>query len=187
MVIDLFAAALIFLLIGSSIMSAWSNKEREAEARLVEEDMQMMAERAMETLTKTQGLPNTWETLKSQGNPEWEAGEIDQISIIGLAKRDRVLSLSKIDSFIELVGLIPYLEENAVYEISKEKLLVGNNDYYFRLMHASNGVEPLGIEVGKALPTGKAAERVEHVRITKPVTYGGVAAIAELTLFREIW
>ncbi len=89
MMVDLMAAVLIFLLLGGGITWIWTNKTIEAEKRLLEQEMRIMAEKSLDTLIKSSGSPSNWE----------KAGQLD-VNSIGLSKRDRVLNEEKTSQFI---------------------------------------------------------------------------------------
>ena len=110
----------------------------------------------------------------------------NNIQMLGLAKRDRVLDAAKVEKFAEI--------SESDYEILRTKLLIGGNEYYFRLLKPENGrmVEMNETLAGKKL-SGNVA--VVEIRIRRPViyTYHGKEdeegkksqheAIAELTLY----
>lgn len=91
MAIDTMSAILIFLLVSGSLTWVWTTKAIEAENLLYESEIEIMAERAIDTLIRSTGLPKNWEKL-----------EIDAIEVIGLAKRDRILEEEKINKFFQL-------------------------------------------------------------------------------------
>jgi len=183
--IDLMAGVLIFIIIGSSIMFVWGDKSFEVEENLFENERIAMAERTLNTIVISKGLPTDWE--KYIGTEEEIA---NNIKMLGLARRDRVLDKKKVEKFAELSNF----EDN--YAILKTKLLIGGNEYYFRILDPKReNVDEQIISAGES-PTGNVVE----IRIERAVIYSyhrdGVdegdtnsqhEAIAELILYSSYW
>lgn len=89
--IDSMSAILVFLLVTGSLTWLWTSKALEAENLLYEDEMEIMAERALDTLVRSPGLPENWESLK-----------VDEVKMVGLAKRDRVLEEEKINKLMQM-------------------------------------------------------------------------------------
>ena len=89
--IDTMSAILVFLLVTGSLTWLWTSKALEAENLLYEDEIEILAERALDTLVRSPGLPENWENL-----------EVDKINVIGLAKRDRVLEEEKINKLMQM-------------------------------------------------------------------------------------
>ncbi len=93
-IVDLFAAVLLFILITGTISLAWSSKSVEAENRLIGNEATKMGEKALEILLTGSGKPENWE--RSVETPE----------TIGLAKRALVLDSRKVNQFVWRSGLL---------------------------------------------------------------------------------
>jgi hypothetical protein len=93
-VIDLFAAVLLFLLIAGTLSFAWSSKSVEAENRLLDNEASKMAEKAVDILLTGSGKPENWER------------ESEAPQVIGLAKRALVLGSEKVNQFVWRSGLL---------------------------------------------------------------------------------
>ena len=87
--IDLFLGVAVFLLLLTAVLAIWSNTETTASKGLTENEMQQMAERALDRLIRTGGDPANWEEIGQAG-----------VNAIGLAKADRVLDETKLRQFI---------------------------------------------------------------------------------------
>ena len=176
--IDLMAAVLIFLIIGGSIMLVWGDKAFEAEERLFENERIAMTERTLDTMIKSNGLPTNWE--ESGGTPAQIA---DSIQMLGLAKRNRVLDVEKVEKFAEI--------STNNYAIVRTKLLIGGNDYYFRILDPDDMSAAIDDTTAGTAP----GDDVIKIRISRPVVYTYTRptgtkqynAIAELTLYSENW
>lgn len=181
-VIDLLAACLVFLLVATSINIAWTNRTAETERQLLEKDMRTKAEKALDTMIRSGGM-----TTSGQSNwEELEIGAIDQITSIGLAKRDLALDLAKVEKF-------DLLDDSAGagtnYEKLKTKLSVSPNDFRFRIIDPN---QPEGSLIDELVVVGKSVEGKEQATIRRAVIFsyarGGEAeamheAMAELTLY----
>ena len=70
----------------------------------------------------------------------------------------------------------------------RQRIFVGSNDYYFRLIEPGTGLTVENFE-GQQLESGldpeEAGKETEQVAIRRPVTHNGGAAIAELIVYRE--
>jgi len=176
MVIDLMAAFLIFVTIAGSIMWVWDGKAADAENRLFENERFVMAQRTLDTLIRSQGMPENWETVDAQS-----------IKVVGIAKRDLVIDKVKANKFKDLSTLD--------YDTLRTKLLIGGNEYYFRIAGQTTTVNDQMTTVFKA---GKEPEDdVEAMTVRRPVIYtyrregedllpleeNPHEAIAELTLY----
>lgn len=178
MAVDLMAAFLIFVTIAGSIMLVWGDKATDAENRLFDNDRFMMAQRTLDTLIRSRGLPENWETLADPNG----------IQAVGIAKRDMVIDSVKAEKFKALSG-----NEND-YAVLRTKLLIGGNEYYFRILDPEkSGTGATVFEAGKK-PAGNI--EVEAIAVKRPVVFtyhreGKDAtgeesqheAIAELTLY----
>jgi len=179
MVIDLAFAVLIFLLIAGSISWIWSNKAAESEKLLYENEIKTMSKRALDLLTVSRGQPSDWEKFT-----------IDNVVTIGLARRSMVLDETKINQFMTWSGS----QEEKV----KQKLLIGANKYYFRLIDPST-METVKNSSDTAIEAGtKPGEDKLQSTVRKAVvfTYNRPSedspgerrpheAIAELTLYAD--
>ncbi len=181
MAIDLIAAVLIFIVIGGSIMFVWENKKFEVEESLFENEIIAMAERTLDTMIKSKGLPTNWEN-----------GNALNIQMLGLAKRNMILDTKKVEKFAELSN------SQEDYAILRTKLLIGGNNYYFRVFEPEKEKYASG---GTIISAGEKPEgNVVEVRIRRPINYTyhkeGIdevgeknqhGAIAEIILYSEYW
>jgi len=184
MAIDMFFAVLIFVLASSSIMWAWTNKAVESETLLLEGEMGEMAENALDRLVRTQGTPYDWET-----------SPITDLQEPGLAKRDMVLEEEKVNALLVFASDITSIEYRQIRQI----LLIGANDFYFRLVDPTAplgnntirnseetlievGVRPIDIPHNAVLSTARRTVVFTYQRAgdLEPRQH---EAIAELTLY----
>jgi len=112
--VDLLSAVLIFLLVVGSISWVWSNKAAESEKQLYEDEMQTMAENALDMLVGSSGSPSNWETRP-----------LIDTNTIGLVRSSGVVSEEKLTTFVylgnedprgivELVGFWKFDEESGI-------------------------------------------------------------------------
>jgi len=179
MAVDLMAAVLIFLAIAGSIMWMWGDKATDAENRLFESERFAMAEKTLDTLIRSRGLPENWET-----------GDAQSIQAVGIAKRGLVIDKGKAEKFRDLSN-----DSENGYPLLRTKLLIGGNDYYFRILDPEqNGALATVLEAGK-----KQEGETDETLVRRPVVFtyhregedeegeeNPHEAIAELTLY-SIW
>lgn len=173
MVIDLSFAVLIFLLVSWSLTGLWTGKASSLELQVYEDESILFAERALDTLVSSKGQPSDWETRP-----------YSELKVIGLAETDRVLDEEKLRKFAEF---------DANESNLNQKLLIGANSYYFRLIDPVNGNAVKNsygeyIRIGQN-PSGQWLQST----VKRPVTFfyqreGETiaeehGAIAELTLY----
>jgi hypothetical protein len=181
MVIDLTFAVLIFLLVAGSVSWIWSNKVAEAEKRIYEDEIKTMSKRALDVLVVSRGQPSDWEKFT-----------IDNVVTIGLARRSMVLNETKINKFMTW----SLSAEN--YKKIKQKLLIGANEYYFRLIDPSTmetvkNSSDAAIEVGTKPGEDKLQSTVRKAVVftynrpleDNPGETRPHEAIAELTLYAD--
>ncbi len=174
MAIDLLFAVIIFLLIlGASMALINSNTTTLVDKNILRE----LQERAIQTtdmLVRTQGQPNNWEDL----------GTIDEIGVIGLAKRDRVLDEAKVDKFVQLIA--NYSDTTGDYNKVKSLLLIGY-DYYFKMTDSSGTTIVLydgtGEPVKSGIPPDDRWDNMTAMRVKRIVNFEGEAAIVEFTIY----
>ncbi len=103
--------------------------------------------------------------IKSPGTPvNWEAGSWDSVTQIGLAQKDRVLSPTKVLTFIN--------KGNTDYDSTKSKLNIAYYEFYAEF---SGGVN---LTTGQIPPNTKSTSVVERF-----VTINGVETTFRLTLY----
>ncbi|MEK6902862.1 MAG: hypothetical protein AABX02_04735 [archaeon] len=103
--------------------------------------------------------------IKNPGQPtNWEAGDWNAVTQIGLAQKDRVLSSEKVLTFVN--------QGNADYEGTKTRLNVAYYEFYAEF---SGGVS---LTTGQIPPASKSASVVERF-----VTINGQETTFTLTLY----
>lgn len=167
--IDLMMGILIFLLLMAATLSVWTGKATDLERERNLREMRSKTIEAMDFLIRSQGKPKYWETKLPT-----------EIELIGLATNERVITEKKLNKFVELGN---DTTAGGYYYLIKEKLLLGNYDFYFRLS------EPGGTEITKTGVDPNLLGAVDTFKIRRIVTYRGEEyegpAIAELWIYKE--
>ncbi|PIN85575.1 MAG: hypothetical protein COV47_01390 [Candidatus Diapherotrites archaeon CG11_big_fil_rev_8_21_14_0_20_37_9] len=153
-----FAFALgLFIILFTFISAEFTQQVNTSERKSTFDSLRVKADFVMETLVKSTGSPQNWETLS-----------LNDVEYFGLAASDRDLSDAKLTSFQNNTTSEPD------YLITKQKLGLEGYDYYFVL-------EDAGIQSGLEVPVGTDATQVVVERI---VTYQGGAYHARLTVYK---
>jgi hypothetical protein len=181
MVVDLIAAFLIFVVIGGSIMWAWGDRAADAENRLFEGERYAMAEKTLDTIVRGRGLPENW-----------DEGEPEGIIVLGIAKRELVVDDGKADKLAE------WSDSDDDYAVLRTKLLIGGNDYYFRIIDPKSALEIPLLKAGKEPGSDGESTKVDSITVKRPVIFNyhregedeegeksQHEAIAELTLYTK--
>lgn len=111
--IDFFFASIIFLILFFAVQSQWTQDIQTAREKSTQHEIQLKAYAIAETLVKTPGEPENWETLP-----------VSSIERIGLAQSTLSLDTQKVNAFKNL-------DQN--YSAVKEILRAGQYDYFFQL------------------------------------------------------
>ncbi|MEK7540381.1 MAG: hypothetical protein AAB558_03975 [Patescibacteria group bacterium] len=111
--IDFFFASIVFLIVFFAVQAQWTQDLEAAKEKSVSQEMQLKAYAIAETLVKTTGEPDNWETLA-----------ISSVERIGLAQSTLSLDTQKVNAFKNL-------DQN--YSAVKEILRAGQYDYFFQL------------------------------------------------------
>lgn len=111
--IDFFFASIIFLVIFFAVQNQWTQDLQAAKEKSTSQELQLKAYAIAESLVKTQGEPDNWETLP-----------VSSIERIGLAQSTLSLDTQKVNAFKNL-------DQN--YSTVKEILRAGQYDYFFQL------------------------------------------------------
>ena len=158
--IDFLFAVLVFLLVlNASMILIDSNNSTATDKNLIGE-LQSTASQAMDTLVRPEGLPTNWQNRS-----------IDEASLIGLAKRDRVLDSDKINTFMTWAE--DYSDVTGDYNKVKTLLLSGY-DFHFKI-----GDLEAPLEINQP---GNWND-MTAVRIKRIVNFNGGEAIAEFTIY----
>lgn len=161
--IDLMFAMLVFMLLLGAILGLWQSNAVFLEKQSSLSQLQSEAVQGVDMLVRHQGEPDDWETKQDLSN----------VTTIGLAKRDRVLDMDKVNRLVELAGDPPGFWE-ADYNTARTKMLAGR-DFYFKLTNVEGAVIA---QTANGNPQNMWAVNVKRV-----VTVGGDVAVAELTLY----
>ncbi|HLC92760.1 MAG TPA: hypothetical protein VJH23_03560 [archaeon] len=153
LIVDFSIALMLFIIMWIFISTEFNSQFSDSLKASEIDSMHLKADYALETLVKTQGSPSNWEAL----------GAAD-VNSIGLAYADRDISEQKLTSFVNFSGS---------YDELKEKIGVGETDFYFTFEG--------NVNASAGLPPGGDADRVIAQRI---VTYNGGIAIVTLMLYR---
>jgi hypothetical protein len=113
-VLDLFIAALIFGIIVTSIMFVWNNYNVKIDRQIDSNTNLIRAYHISDLLTRYPGKPTAWEKYYDLG--------LDTVTIIGLAKDDRVVDEGKLSTFLDLD-----------YDYIRSKLSINSYDFYFKM------------------------------------------------------
>ena len=120
--IDLIIALSIFLIAGAIVVVALYEFNNDADEKNKFNNMYITAVKASDILVKSEGLPKDWNS--------------SNLTVIGLAESDRVISPSKVNRMINLsynvtrrnLGLYPYEFYIALKNITGSKIIeYGNN------------------------------------------------------------
>ncbi len=126
---DLFVAISIFIILVTITTLTWDLYKIRLDNRLSYDDMVLKSFQISDTLVKSFGSPDNWET-----NPQ-------QVQTIGLIETEKVLSKAKVDAFVQQLN----------YSFIKDLFNINLYDFYFTL-NAPNGT----VLVTKGLsPQGK--------------------------------
>ena len=173
--IDLLFAIAITLMVLVAMLAIWGNSSAIARKQGSETQIREMSEKAMDTLVGSRGVPSNWEQYCE-----------NDTNAIGLAKRNMILDLNKVDQFV--------LRDSqsacgwGTSEI-RERLYIADNNYFFRLIDPKTSLTLQSEEAG-ALSAGidpaqsELPHRLLQAKAIRIVTYNGGDAIAELTLHR---
>lgn len=148
---DLFIAVVIFTILMSIIVVSWGRYTTKLDDKLNYEEMQIRAFQISNLLVKSNGNPSNWE---NGGN----------IESLGLAARDRILSSSKVDAFV-----------NLSYGNITKLLGIRNYDFYFKLKDSENN----SLALKGNIPSGDFA-----VSLRRYVIYENEDAVMEFTLWK---
>ena len=171
--VDMLIAVSLFLILIAVLVTISSNQNFSEMENLIQEDMQLEGQRALNFMVRSQGETTTGET-------DWESeATLDNIKFFGLAKRDRSITGEKTAKFIG------YAKNS--YNNTKEKMLL-DYEYYARFLDREGNVieEPKDTK----MEGGKTAVNPYGIILLKRIVnfegseYNG-EAIFELRLFRE--
>lgn len=175
---DLFFGVILFIIVASTLSGIWTNKATEMQKDLIERELRTMTINTFDMLIISNGYPAHWE------DADYGTGDLSSITTIGLAKKDRFLDKEKVDVFVDL--------STNYYSEVRTKLLIGGNDYYFRLVEPGTGIT-MTDEIGNPIEAGNNPDslapedekKLMRASVKRAVTYKEVDVIAELTLYRK--
>ncbi len=153
---DILLATLIFLLVLVGLYEYAINLPLSGQSALDRKTLDGTTANVAEYLLKNPGNPTNWETLTDS----------NQIIQIGLAQKDRVLSLSKVVAFVNL--------GNLNYSLAKQKINIPHYDFYAVF---TGGVD---LSTGQASPGNTDTSVVQRF-----VTINGVETTFTLTLYES--
>ena len=149
--IDLFVALTIWAVLLLLIVLSWNLNNNDIIERLEFDSMASRAFQISDTLIKDRGFPSNW----NSGN----------VSIIGFAAEDRILSQEKVSAFT-----------NLSYNASREIFKAYGENFYFALRNltgeniTSSGMQPAGSR--------------RAVSVMRYVLYNNETAVMEFTLWK---
>ena len=156
--IDFLFAVLVFLVLLNASLALIDSSSRSSAEKNTLAELNSRTMQILDMLVRTDGEPDEWQSLG-----------ISQVTVIGLAKRDRVLDVKKVEKFMEW----------AAEDYNKVKsLLLTGYPYYFRLSDYEGMVLE---ETGR--PGQQQRENSIESNVKRIVNYNGGEAIAELTLY----
>lgn len=164
--IDFLFAVLVFLLVLNASIALMDSSNSSAAGKSLIVDLQAKASQTIDMLVRTEGQPN-----------DWQDRGIDEASIIGLAKRDRVLDKDKVNKFVEWGA--NYSDTSGDYNKARALLLIGY-DFHFRIINSAG--ETLKEAPSQETPPSKWGD-MTAVRVKRIVNLDGDEAIAELTIY----
>ncbi len=155
--IDFLFAVMIFLLVLNASMALIDSSNATVADKNIIGELQSSASQAIDTLVRTAGMPK-----------DWQNKSIDETSLIGLAKKDRVLDNGKVNTFVE------WAEEYGTEDYNKVKtLLLSGYDFHFKI----------GSLEAPSINQPGFWENMTAVRIKRIVNFNGEEAIAEFTIY----
>jgi hypothetical protein len=125
-------------------------------------ELNARTEQTLDMLVRTDGQPNNWQEKT-----------IDEATMLGLAKRDRVLDSEKVTKFVQWAS--EYRSED--YNKAKALLLIGY-DYYFKISDSGGTVLQ---ETGQ--PDSEIQKKTIAITNKRIVNLDGGEAIARLTIY----
>jgi len=160
--IDFLFAVLIFLaMLNASIMLIDSNNKTVSDKTVLNQ-LNANAEQTIDMLVRTDGMPN-----------DWEMKGIDEITLVGLAKGDRVLEEEKVEKFVQLAATHSSIDYNKL----KSRLLIGY-DYYFKITDSGGSILK---ETGQ--PSQMLRDKMTAASVKRIVNFNGDEVIAEFTVY----
>lgn len=162
--IDFLCAALVFLLLFNAAMNLIEGSNKSVLDKTLLNELNARAEQTLDMLVRTDGQPNNWQEKT-----------IDEVTMLGLAKRDRVLDNEKVEKFTQWASV--YRSED--YNKAKALLLIGY-DYYFKISDSGGTVLE---QTGQ--PDSEMQKRMMAVTTKRIVNLDGGEAIAGLTIYYQ--
>ncbi len=152
--VDLFIAVGGFLLLSASLLYFWNIYNIRLNEEIENEKMQLNAFHITDLITKTPGLPSSWEK------------EPEDVEVIGLAASDRVISSEKVDAFISLD-----------YNSTKDLFNINAYDYTLR-------IKDLGGTTLKEAGINQSSQDVKKFMVFRYVMYNDQKALLEFAIWK---
>lgn len=162
--LDFFFALMVFVLVLSAMTAMIDSNAKSSLEKRRASELNSKAVQTIDMLVRTSGQPNNWEKKGT-----------DEITAIGLAKRDLVIDDAKTSKFVEWAGAY----ESADYNRAKSLLLIGY-DYYFCIKDSAGQVVR---ETGKPADISLTWGNMTAVNVKRIVNFNGDEGIAELTIY----
>ncbi len=156
-VLDLFISAMIFGILVTVIMVTWNNYNTKIENQIDYNTELVKSFHLTDLLTKYPGKPSAWEHIVE--------GDDIKISILGLAKDDRVIDPVKLQEFLSFD-----------YNETKQIMRITSYDYYFRLYKLD------GSDFTPKIEKGVILNDTSTIALTRFVIYNETEAILEFRL-----
>lgn len=153
---DILFATILFFLLLAGLYSYSQNLQSSAESGLERRNIDSVASNVAEFIIKNPGTPSNWETI----------GDINAISQIGLAQKDRVLRPEKVVAFVNYA--------NTQYTQTKVLLSIPQYEFYIQF---SGGAT---LAAGQAPSSGGTASVVQRL-----VTINGIETTFKLTVYEN--
>ncbi|MBI5553699.1 MAG: hypothetical protein HY917_03055 [Candidatus Diapherotrites archaeon] len=155
---DLAMAMFIFVMVLAGIIMLWTSNLKSFETQFSFNEAQVKAFLLSDLLLKSPGVPVDWETRDLNG-----------VTSLGLARKDRVLDSGKVLRFKDWV--------DSNYSEVKAKLALPTYEVFIQL----DAVDPMTADLNFGVPPPGNAVRVSVRRIA---VYGDSEAIVDVTLYQ---
>ena len=160
--IDFLFAVLVFLLVLNASLTLIDKNNLGVMDKNILNDLHSRATQTLDMLIRTSGQPN-----------DWYKKTIDEVTVIGLAKRDRALETVKVEKFVEWAQDYGSVD----YNKSKTLLLIG---YDYRLKISDSDDFTL-YQIPKILPS--SWDNMVAINIKRIVNLDGDEVIVEFTIY----
>jgi len=160
--IDFLFAVLVFLLVLNACMSIFDNNAISVFEKNLLNGLHSATNQSVDMLVRTTGQPQ-----------DWQKKNIDDVQVIGLAKRDRVLDSSKVEKFAEWAENY----SSSDYNRCKSLLLMGY-DYSLKILDSSGATL---YQAPAAYPS--SWDLAVNLAVKRIVNIDGDEAVVEFTTY----